>query len=84
MVEIFLFFLAVVFSLCVSACVIVFLLSLLLVLLQLIYQLPYLVWVGWTGKSTSFPSAKERPFFSDTIYATKLYIHWIFHKELDF
>lgn len=55
-----------------------------IILLQMLYQLPYLVWASWTGKFALRPDLKKCSVFKDTIHATKLYKHWIFHTELGF
>ena len=53
-------------------------------LLLLLYEFPYLVWAGWTGKFALRPDLKKCSVFKDTIHATKLYKHWLFHTELGF
>ena len=58
--------------------------SVIVVIPQFLYQLPYLVWAGYTDASSVYPATKNCGFFQDTINATKLYKHWIFHSRLDF
>lgn len=58
--------------------------SILVVLPQFLYQLPYVAWVGFTDANAKYPATKNSGFFKDTINATKLYKHWIFHTKLDF
>lgn len=53
-------------------------------LLLLLYEFPYLVWAGWTGKAVSCPDLMYCSVFKDTVHATKLYKHWLFHTELGF
>lgn len=67
------------FGICAGAVV-----SILVVLTQFLYQLPYTVWAGWTDADTRYPATKGCGFFRDTVNATKLYKHWIFHGRLDF
>lgn len=59
-------------------------LTLLILLPQFIYQIPYNFWCGYVHANEKYPATKERGIFRNTINATKLYKHWIFHKELDF
>lgn len=65
-------------------CSIITVIFIAVLLLQLLYQFPYLVWAGWTGKAISHPDLMNCSVFKDTVHATKLYKHWIFHTELGF
>lgn len=56
----------------------------LIILMQFIYQLPFAVWAGWTQADIVFPEGKRSQFVWQTVYATRLYKHWLFHKELEF
>lgn len=67
------------FGICAGAAV-----SILVVFPQFLYQLPYVVWAGYTDAGSKYPATKDCGFFRDTINATILYKHWIFHSKLDF
>lgn len=60
------------------------LVSIIVVIPQFLYQIPYHAWVGYTDANSVYPVIKDCSFFRDTINATKLYKHWIFHSRLDF
>ena len=72
-----------VLAICIALAVLSGALTLLILLPQFIYQLPYNFWCGYVHASDKYPATKERGILRNTIHATKLYKHWIFHKELD-
>lgn len=82
--SVFFFICSVVLGVGVAICLAFLIFSALFAIVQLIYQFPYLIWAAWTGKAASCPEIKEHKLLRDTKFATKLYLHWIFHKELDF
>lgn len=67
------------FGICAGAVV-----SILVVFTQFLYQLPYTIWVGFTDANTRYPATRDCSFFRDTVNATRLYKHWLFHSRLDF
>lgn len=67
----------------IALCVLVGILTLIILLPLFIYQIPYDFWCGYINASDKYPKTKNRGILHSTINATKLYKHWIFHKELD-
>jgi hypothetical protein len=72
----------VVAGVCIS--VLVLGIGILLILPLFIYSFPYLVWSGWTDSRSKYPKTSTHSILASTANATKLYKHWIFHKELEF
>ena len=68
----------------IALCVLAGALTLLILLPQFVYQIPYCLWCGYVNADNIYPATKDCGIMRNTINATKLYKHWIFHKELDF
>lgn len=68
----------------IALCVLVAALTLIILLPLFVYQIPYHFWCGYINASDKYPETQNQGILHGTINATKLYKHWIFHKELDF
>lgn len=67
----------------IALCVLVAALTLIILLPLFVYQIPYNFWYGYINADSLYPATKGCGIMRNTINATKLYKHWIFHKELD-
>ena len=68
----------------ISLGVLIFGIGLLIMLPLFIYSFPYIWWTGWTNSKSKYPKTANNGLLAATVNATKLYKHWIFHKELEF